>query len=368
MFYGREYSAEDLRRHCGSSQQLARISRYVIEEGKEQGVRCLDFHTAGGLSFTVVASRGMDIAHAEYKGRNLSWLSPTGLVAPEYYDPQAWNWMRSFFGGLLTTCGLVNVGMPDVYKNEMIGAHGPISNTPATNVSHDLHWAGSDVYLLARGEMRETRPPHYNVTLRRRIQVRSGDKFLRVHDTVTNEGFERLPHQILYHVNAGFPIVTRTSYLISASRNITPRDEAANEAKEHYKLCSDPTPGYSEKVYFHDIVPCTDGRAWAAIVNPELDGGLGLYVKYRTQDLPHLVQWKMMGEGMYVVGLEPSNSYGIGMSRQQALGMLQYLEPGESRDYHIEIGVLEGAEEIAAFEREVSVVHPDQPMFASILV
>jgi hypothetical protein len=32
---------------------------------------------------------------------------------------------------------------------------------------------------------------------------------------------------------------------------------------------------------------------------------------------------------------------------------LEYLQPGETRDFHIELGVLDGAKEIRAFEREV---------------
>jgi hypothetical protein len=76
----------------------------------------------------------------------------------------------------------------------------------------------------------------------------------------------------------------------------------------------------------------------------------------------------MMGEGTYVVGLEPSNTYGINMERQQALGMLQYLEPEQHVELHLEIGVIAGADEIAGFEREISVVAPNPPDFASILV
>jgi hypothetical protein len=69
-----------------------------------------------------------------------------------------------------------------------------------------------------------------------------------------------------------------------------------------------------------------------------------------------------------VMGVEPSNSFGIGINRQQSLGVLQTLEPGEHVDYYIEAGVLDGRDEIDAFEREVSQVSPSEPEFASILV
>lgn len=368
MFFDREYNPEELRRFCGSPQQLARITPCELTDGKERGVRCLDFRTGSGFNFTVVPGRGMDIAFAEFNGRSLAWMSATSIMAPEHYEPEGWGWIRGFFGGLLTTCGLVNVGVPDVYRNEPIGAHGRITYTQASNVSYDTVWAGDGMHLLARGEMREVRPPHTHLVLRRRIQAEAGQRYVRIHDTVTNEGFEKTPHQILYHVNVGFPIISPVSRLMIPSRIVTPRDQAAEEAKEHFRYYGDPTPGFAEKVYYHTLAPATDGRAWAGIANPELDGGMGLYVKFDPSTLPHLVQWKMLGEGMYVTGLEPANSYGIGMNKGQARGMLRFLEPGEQVDYHLEIGVLSGADEIAGFEREVEVVAPATPEYASLLV
>lgn len=368
MFFGREYNPQELQRLCGSTRQIGRIVPFQLSDGKEKGVRCLQFFSGSGFNFTVVPDRGMDIAFAEYKGMNLVWQSPTGVVGPEHYEPYGWGWIRGFFAGMLTTCGILNIGIPDAYNDEPLGAHGRISYTPATNVSFDTVWIGDDLHLLARGEMREVRPPFYNLVVRRRIRAIAGLPYFTVHDTVTNEGYERVPHQILYHINIGFPVLSRSSYVLAPSRVCTPRDQDAEEAKEHWRLCSDPTPHYREKVYYHDVAACTDDRAWAAVVNPELEGGLGVYVKYDPVKLPVLVQWKMMGEGMYVMGIEPSNSYGIGMARQHSLGLLKYIDPGQQIDYQLEIGVMTGQDEIGVFEREVAVVAPTEPEYASILV
>src|SRR5262245_59311308 len=195
MLFGQEYNTEELHRLCGSPKQIARITSSRLEDGKEKGVHCLDFHLGSGLNFTVLPGRCMDIAFAEFNGRNLCWISPTSAIAPEYYEPEGWGWIRGFFGGMLTTCGLLNVGVPDVFKNEQHGAHGRISYTPATNVSYDTLWASGELHLLARGEMRETRPPHYNLVLRRRIRAVAGERHFRIHDTVVNEGHEKVPHQ-----------------------------------------------------------------------------------------------------------------------------------------------------------------------------
>ena len=368
MFFGREYSREQLLSHCGSARQLARILSCELNDGRERGVRCLIFQTGGGFNFTVVPDRGMDIAYADFHGKSLAWISPSTIVAPQYYEPEGWNWVRGFYGGLLTTCGLVNVGAPDVIDEEAHGAHGRISYTPATNVSYDMVWAGDDLFLLARGEVRDYRMNRYNLVLKRRFQVRAGDSCVRIHDTLINEGHKSVPYQIIYHINSGFPILTCDSYFTAPSRMVTPRDQIAEEVKEHWRLCMAPTPEFKELIYYHDVLPCSDGKAWAALINPNLDNGLGLYVKYDPTHLPILMQWKMFGEGTYVMGIEPTNSFGLSLERQKALGMVHYIDPEQEIDFHLEIGVLAGSEEIGVFEREISVVTPTPPDFGSTLV
>jgi hypothetical protein len=49
-----------------------------------------------------------------------------------------------------------------------------------------------------------------------------------------------------------------------------------------------------------------------------------------------------MGEGTYVLGLEPANCSGIaGRAAARKAGDLPYLAPGESRRYALEIEVVE---------------------------
>ena len=49
----------------------------------------------------------------------------------------------------------------------------------------------------------------------------------------------------------------------------------------------------------------------------------------------------MMGQGNYVVGIEPANCNGLaGRPATRELGQLPILEPGESRDYHIDVEVI----------------------------
>ena len=60
----------------------------------------------------------------------------------------------------------------------------------------------------------------------------------------------------------------------------------------------------------------------------------------------------MMGEGQYAVGIEPcTNTFGREIARN--LGQLITLQPGDKRVYETEVGVLDGAEAVAAFRERV---------------
>jgi hypothetical protein len=60
-----------------------------------------------------------------------------------------------------------------------------------------------------------------------------------------------------------------------------------------------------------------------------------------------------MGVRNYVVGMEPANCSVLGRAAERQRGTLQFLEPGERREYHLEIGVLDSQEAIQRFEQEV---------------
>jgi hypothetical protein len=57
----------------------------------------------------------------------------------------------------------------------------------------------------------------------------------------------------------------------------------------------------------------------------------------------------MMGQGAYVVGLEPSNCWVQGRAHDREQDILLFLEPGESVSTHLEIGVLPGTDAIEAY-------------------
>jgi len=70
--------------------------------------------------------------------------------------------------------------------------------------------------------------------------------------------------------------------------------------------------------------------------------------------LPLLLHWKNMCTHDYVVGLEPSNNHIMGRDRERANGTLPVLGGYESARFRVCLGVLDGKDEIAAFEDMVN--------------
>ena len=88
-----------------------------------------------------------------------------------------------------------------------------------------------------------------------------------------------------------------------------------------------------------------------AVVNDRLE--LGAYQIFRRDQLPHHFVWRMLGEGTYVVGIEPCTNRTGGRLDARARGELIELEAGESRSYELELGALVGAAELDAFAGRV---------------
>ncbi len=352
MLFGRHYTKKELLEKVGDISQLGGARHVRLAGGMREGVEAVQFFTGSGLSFLAVPGRGMDITRAEHNGRALAWISGAGEMAAPFYEPEALGWLRTFAGGLITTCGLTNIGNPCEDDGESLGLHGRISNIAASNVHVDGKWEGDEYRMWISGKMRQSRLFGENLLLERRISALLGQNKLWVDDIVTNEGSRSVPHMILYHINSGFPVVDEGSLFVSSSKHAKPRDAEADAYKDRFNVCEPPAPNFKERCYYHDMAADAGGFARAAVINKNLS--LGLAVKYSKSELPEFVQWKMNGTREYVVGLEPTNGRVDGRDKARASGRLQFLDPGESREYHLEISVLATADEIAEFESRVA--------------
>jgi hypothetical protein len=145
---------------------------------------------------------------------------------------------------------------------------------------------------------------------------------------------------ILYHFNLGFPLVSEDSRLHLEAEATVPRDADAEVGLAEWDKLQPPTAGYREQVFRHVLAADEGGKVHVELKNPAL--GIGLRWTYDKASLPHLFQWKMMGEGTYVLGIEPGNCSGVeGRAIARQRDNLPHLEPGESRNYTLEVKVIE---------------------------
>ena len=329
-----------LQPRVGAMSQLASVRRLVSDDGKGRGMRVIEVDNGSGLALTVWPDRGMDIGQARFKGVPLAWLARNGEVAPSCYEPGGIEWLRTWGGGLLTGCGLSNVGGPVEAGGERHGLHGRLSHLPAEEVNTSAEWTADGRYeLTVCGRLRQSRVFGENLLLTRRITTALGDASVTVCDTIENAGFAPAPLMLLYHLNLGWPLVDEGARLETPPHTITPQNDHAAASLGAWAEISAPIAGFHEQVYYHAIPADRHGFASARLANPRL--GLALDVTYRTAELPHLIQWKMMGQGEYVVGLEPANCYPEGQARMAERGLLRHLAPGEKTETFLKLSVAE---------------------------
>ena len=342
--YGREYTKRELMKRVGDISQLAGARLCTLESGKAKGVAAVDVKTGSGLNFTVLPDRGMDIAWADYKGISLGYISKTGVVAPTFYDSNGLEFLRSFYGGLLTTCGLTYMGAPCVDEGKALGLHGKASNLPADDLCVTNEWVGDDFVMSIKGRIREAMVFGENITLTREITARIGESKFTIRDAIENCGYTAQPLMLLYHCNFGYPLLDESTELIMPGNSTVKgsNDEAAKGIKE-CKVFSEPIHGYAEQVFYHDPATKEDGKVTATLFNKDLgNNGLSLNLTFNKKQLPYFVEWKQVGEGDYVVGLEPATWYTQGRCEARKRGELTFIEPGEIKYVELEIAVCEG--------------------------
>ncbi|MBE6688299.1 MAG: DUF4432 family protein [Ruminococcaceae bacterium] len=270
---------QELLRHIGSVEQIGGIRRFTFNDGRAKGVDAVEVNT-GNLRFTVLPDRCLDIAQAFYKTSAVSWISKTGITSPMYYEKDGKSFMRGFYGGLVTTCGLKNIGRP----TPELGLHGRISNIAAQKVSVFADWVGDEYVMKISGEMRESVVGGENLVLKRTISTKLFSDEFTLEDTVVNEGFDTENIALCYHCNFGYPLVRPGAKIINVPSEVSEITAPVHKAQEE---CVD--------------VKYTDDIVTVGIENGEISA----YVTYGRKTIPDFLLWKMLGESEYAVGLEP---------------------------------------------------------------
>ena len=323
-------------KYVGNKNQLFSVKNYIMTGGKANNTRAVDIINGKGLFLTVLPDRCMDIYQLIYKDVNISYISPAGAVHPSYYDNRKLEFLRSFYAGFLTTCGLETICAPSEDDGEELGLHGRISNTPSDNfyTSVNENTESGEPEIIVGGIMTEARLFGDKYSLTREIKVYTNENKFEIHDTVKNTGFKKSPHMILYHLNYGYPFLDENIEINipAIESESSPADEHAAEDFDKWDKFPPPQKDMEEQCYYHKLKTDTQGYAQYSLYNPVLKKGVS--VRYNAKPLDYFIEWKMPGEGDYVLGLEPGNCMGIGRKKARENNILKFLEPQTEVKYH----------------------------------
>lgn len=305
--------------------QLAFVRESQVVGGPAHGCRAIDVAPLAGLEIRVLPDRGLDIGSARFAGIGLSWTSAVGETAPhDLIGPESI--LDYFGGGLLTTCGLRNVGAP----SEGHGLHGAFSHQRATNVSVSREeLADGNVAVEIRGCVTEASALGHRLLLERRIRVQSGRGLLEIWDRTTNLGVSTEAAPILYHLNFGYPFLDNGTRFKIPSRETLPLDPTSADFGDQWRAPGGPQPGFEPVVVEHVDIARDGHDVQMRIVNPQR--AVEVELSWSAATLPRLHQWLHLRPHVYVVAIEPSNCSVQGRSADREQGLLPVLEPGESR-------------------------------------
>jgi len=320
-------------RKVGSLRQLAGTRHCILSGGGAGGVRAIDVNTGGGLSYTILPDRGLDISSALFRGVNFAYLGAQEELSAAYYNSRGEEWLRTFFAGLLTTCGPVNFGPPCDDGGVHYGLHGRFNVTPATHVCDATDVENGVIEISGRiadfvlfGEKLE---------IRRTITSVVGENTIKIKDTVTNHNDEATPNMMLYHINFGYPLLDTNASIHVNSKSCEGYNEYSQQFISEVGKMGPPCAENNEKNYLHTMDKDVPGIA--CIRNDKL--GFGVEIRFNAAALPLLTHWKCERVRDYVLALEPANAPCRSIADNRKAGELPMLEPGDVVVHDIEIAI-----------------------------
>ena len=327
-----------LLKQLGNIEQIAGIRQSRIIDGPGKGTAIASFHNAAGLRFTVLPDRGMDLYDLSFRGINLSFLSKNGLVSAERFSPSIGEFCDQWSAGAMVTCGLDNVGG----QCGNCPTHGQFGYLPAVGFGTQTGWEGDDYRLSATGEIHQSRLFGRHLSVKRRIETTLCGKSIRIRDVITNHEAEDEPFMLLYHCNFGYPLLGADSVFLSNSGSTIPLTAGSVDSRH----MSPPIDGCEEELFLHvDNPDVTCG----ILYNNALE--LGVYVRFRTEHLPNFLQWKRMKSHDYVMAIEPCNTCGLNRDEAIRQNKIAVLPAYSAIETGLEIGVIEGREELEELSR-----------------
>ena len=335
-------------RYIGHEDQLLKARRVMFRDGLSEGVRAIELQNRQGLYATCIEDQCLNLFDFSYKGINFAFQSKNGLVSNRFFRGGTNEFLWYWPAGMLFTSGLTNTGPGGLMKDGLYHAeHGRIGMMPATDVAISRDDSG----ITVTGTVQDALLTGYRLELKRRLHFPAAGKEIVIEDVVTNREPQAMEYALLYHINLGYPLLSPDARVVrgagggydAITGGMLPSDWSA---------CKEPEDHKAEELFCHENTPDKNGFGYVALFNEPM--GLGCYVKYDMRTLPLLLHWKNMCSHDYVIGLEPSNNHNMGRDKEREHGTLPVLQGYESATFRVSIGVLDGKEEMDAFETMVN--------------
>lgn len=299
-------------------QQVYTLRRVNITEGKAKGTGIIEVCTAGGLQVDILPDTGLDIGQVRYKGTNMAFIAKNGYDSPATDLPYETEFLKTFPGGMLYTCGLRNTGGAHRDGDEWHPLHGRYHSLAANHISTTVE----EDFLVIKGTVRETALFGCNLELQRTIRIPIFDAHITVSDELTNLSHNNEEYALLYHCNFGYPLISEDCCVeLPQKRKTSPRTPFAATGLGQETTFDAPIPGEEERVFFHENM-----EHRVALVNKKI--GIRMSMTW-SDTLPILAHWRSMASGDYVCGLEPTNCYIMGRQAERNNGTLPRLKAFE---------------------------------------
>ncbi len=340
----------EMQKFCGSLQQMVRSRLVTYQDGFAAGMRCIQVKS-GELEYELMVDKCLDPSTISYQGINIGFLTKPGLQGGGFFDANKAEAPRSIMCGAMMTCGFENIHGHLSLEGKEYPTHGRMRSTPAEQFGTDCYWKEDSCTIQSHGEMRESEIFGENIVLRRMVETSYPIPAIHFRDQIENQGFREEPFCFLYHCNIGYPFLEPGCRMYLPDKKCMPRDFAAEEGISKWNLMEDPIDNAPEQVFLHELYGDSQGNTLGCVVNERLH--LGYCVRFNLHQMPYLVEWKTIASGDYAWAMEPCNT-GFG-GRKEAE---DFLEPGEIREHHLTIEILEGEEAIEKCRKEIGALAP----------
>lgn len=341
-----------LLRKVGNLEQLFSVRHVEYLDGKENLVRAFEVNTGGGLEFSVLENKCLDLYSLRFRGINCGFISKAGLSSAYLADQRGLSYRATQGCGMLYTAGLANVGIACADESGEQYYHGCIKNSATKHTAVTCDWVDRDYVMRISGQIPESAFWGRNLVLKRTIQAIGGSSRLTIDDVIENQNFTPDQLMLLYHFNIGYPLLDEGAVVYAPIVHTTPLSPYAAREIGSYSTMGAPIDGDDETVYLHQVRRDDRGFSAAALWNPKLQ--LGIYIRFRGEALKYLVQWKTRRSGDYAMGLLPASFSPVGREQAAKERGLFPLAPFASTGIQLEIGILEDESARDAFLQEWS--------------